>query len=168
MKMYTIKVEYGQSVWDIAVKEHGNVEAALPVLSDNDLTPTDELISGQELHIRETPVVAKALMVSETPVAESKLYTKQAEYEQSVWDVAVQEYGNVEAVLQLLSDNDLTPNSELASGQKMNIRRLSETADRKIMDEFRRKDIRVVCSRGTLQKRGGIGFMQIGFDFIVS
>lgn len=168
IKTFTIQARYEQSVWDVAIQEHGSIELALNVMSDNSLTPNSELVSGQELSIRETSTVASALMVSETPAVEPRLYTRQAEDEQSIWDMAVQEYGDIQGVLHVMADNDLTPNSELVSGQNMHLRRVPETANHKIMDEFRRKGVRVVCGRGIVQKRGGIGYMQIGYDFIVS
>lgn len=47
--MRTITVIKEQTLWDLAVQEYGNAEAAFQILADNDLAGLNDLPAGHEL-----------------------------------------------------------------------------------------------------------------------
>lgn len=49
-----IKVAAGQTIEDVAIERYGTVEGAILIMQDNNLSPDDLLIAGQELEIRDT------------------------------------------------------------------------------------------------------------------
>lgn len=59
MEMYIVKIEEGQTIWDIAIQEYGDVLMAWAILEDNaTLTDlNDDLAPGTELKIRQAPTV---------------------------------------------------------------------------------------------------------------
>lgn len=66
---------------------------------------------------------------------------------QSVWDIALQEYGSVSEVFRLLADNpQLTSglNTQLAAGQKLQIQRTpSGLPDADLVEVFRRNQVKI-------------------------
>ncbi|WP_053405003.1 hypothetical protein [Persicobacter sp. CCB-QB2] len=55
--MQTIKTVRGQSIFDLAIQEYGNIEAAFMIIEDNNLYTidvADSLPEGMEVKIRET------------------------------------------------------------------------------------------------------------------
>ena len=53
---YTIVVEQGQDIFDLAIQEYGSVESLFVLLADNRaIDLTTELASGATLQIQETP-----------------------------------------------------------------------------------------------------------------
>lgn len=52
---YKIKVEFGQTIWDIAIQEYGCIEGIVPVVLLNDLNFESPLAAGDELVILQTP-----------------------------------------------------------------------------------------------------------------
>ena len=53
--MRTIKLRSGQSLWDIALQELGNIEAAYDIAVLNDVSIADDVAAGTQLVIPETP-----------------------------------------------------------------------------------------------------------------
>ena len=59
MEFYQRNIEEGQTIWDIAVQEYGDVMMAWTILEDNPVALTDlntDLIPGSWLKIRKEPV----------------------------------------------------------------------------------------------------------------
>jgi hypothetical protein len=63
---YTINTEVGQSIWDIAVQEYGDVSAVWLLLQDNEIIADLNTIlpPGTELIIRQNPIVADAELMN--------------------------------------------------------------------------------------------------------
>ena len=60
MDYYLRKIEEGQTIWDIAVQEYGDVTMAWTIVKDNDNQLADlnaSIVPGTELKIRKEPVV---------------------------------------------------------------------------------------------------------------
>lgn len=57
--MKTIKVQSGQTFFDIALQEYGCVEGELFILEDNNLSSDSDAYTGQELQIRELVDITK-------------------------------------------------------------------------------------------------------------
>jgi len=60
MEFYKRKIEEGQTIFDIAIQEYGDVMMIWILLDDNLATITDlntDLVPGAELNIRKEPVV---------------------------------------------------------------------------------------------------------------
>lgn len=63
---------------------------------------------------------------------------------QSLIDIAVQEYGSIYSVNQLLADNQLALNSTLSSGQKLKIRTTTKLKDRsKVREQFKQLNTKI-------------------------
>lgn len=102
----------------------------------------------------------------------SQYYEIRTEDGQSIWDLAIQEYGSIEEVFGLLDANPvLQINNEPEAGTKINIEQEPDVQNREQMDYFRGNGAGkryVNCRVDIMSRPGGIGFMQIGNDFIVS
>lgn len=76
-------------------------------------------------------------------------YQINIEQGQTIWDVAIQEYGDVMKAWIVLEDNSgvLTDlNTDLLPSMKLNIRTEIEVEDRELMKYFRTKKIHVNCN----------------------
>jgi hypothetical protein len=88
-------------------------------------------------------------------------------YGQSLFDIAVQEYGSIEAVFQLADDNDiyditaeLSPGTELIIDKNMII-------DTNVVNYYKNNNITAASELRT-EELQGVGYWQIGVDFIIS
>lgn len=73
-------------------------------------------------------------------------YSKKTENGQDIYDMAIQEYGYIDLVFLMLSDNDLEPNDDLETGQSLSFRQVVPADinfDYERLDYFRRNEIRV-------------------------
>ncbi len=82
---------------------------------------------------------------------------------QSLFDIALQEYGSIEAVFQLADDNGITnitdsliPGTELIIDENMII-------DKNVVNYYKNNAIYPAN-----EVRTGVGYMAIGVDFIIS
>ena len=90
---------------------------------------------------------------------------------QTLLDVSVQETGTVESVFDIAEKNDLSLTDDIEAGYEMFIDQVIDNAvvidyrseNRKPASGISTADINSVIGSGE-----GIGFMQIGYDFIVS
>jgi hypothetical protein len=108
-----MKVSKGQNIFDIAIQEYGNAaEGLLQLWRDNpgaDLLSAD-LAAGLELSVDEDQV---DVLVSSGPVNPPVVSKKiRVSKGQNLFDVALSEFGGVEAVIQLWRDN---PSADLLS-----------------------------------------------------
>jgi hypothetical protein len=116
-----MKVSKGQNIFDIAIQEYGNAaEGLLQLWRDNpgaDLLNAD-LAAGLELSVDEDRVdalvlsgqgIAVTVNPPVAPVVSKKIRVSKG---QNLFDVALSEFGGVEAVIQLWRDN---PSADLLS-----------------------------------------------------
>lgn len=60
--MKKIVVQYGQSVWDIAIQYYGSADGVYYLMLDNSLNLNDNVIAGTKLNIRENTYINKAIV----------------------------------------------------------------------------------------------------------
>ncbi|MDU1893041.1 MAG: hypothetical protein E6767_20385 [Dysgonomonas sp.] len=82
---------------------------------------------------------------------------------QSLFDIAVQSCGAVEAVLDLAVANNISITDALHPGQLIDN---TDIKDNRVFDYYRTKGL--TPASGDVEVRGGIGYMAVGIDFIVS
>lgn len=67
--------------------------------------------------------------------------------QQSILDVAIQQYGSVAGIVTIINDNpELTFNSNIIPGMKLNI--TNDAIEKDIVDYFRRKQLKI-ATKGT-------------------
>jgi len=85
---------------------------------------------------------------------------------QSLFDLAIQSSGTVEAVFALALENDISITSEMVAGQPVET---EEAKGNQIVDYYRVKNIKPATFSGQeILSLSGIGYMAIEEDFIVS
>lgn len=85
---------------------------------------------------------------------------------QSLFDLAIQTGGTVEAVFALALENDLSITGEMYAGQSVDV---NETEDKQIVDYYRVKNIKPATFSGQeILTLSGIGYMAIEENNIVS
>ncbi len=86
---------------------------------------------------------------------------------QSLYDIAIQECGSVEAVIAIAILNDISVTDELQIGQLLQI---PEPVNKPIADYYKSRNLKPATA-GNLDLKNqdeGIGFWSIGNDFIIS
>ncbi len=157
MKYREIKVSEGQTIYDLAVRYYGSINAVDILLADNALTYDSDLLANQIIKIRlnqsgnifNTTVTdffekAKAeinnsdfIKVDSTsngesfgavqpPIPKEDPRTVLSQWKvqngQSIYDIVVQNYGSLEFTEVFLTDNALTYDDALTSGQIVKLR----------------------------------------------
>lgn len=119
--MKTIKVKDGQSIYDIAVQEYGELDAVWFLIDDNRLDMEKDLVPGRVLNIRDGYKPNKVLTFRPTTskATQPVLIVKD---NQSLYDIAVQQYGDLSGILLLIEDNGLDMQSQISPGQILKVR----------------------------------------------
>lgn len=160
----------GQNAWDLALSAYGSIEGVFDIILDNSMDFLTDPISGQEIRcqegIRYTPF--KEVSLSYETLRET--YNITVEEGQNIWDLAVQEYGSIDQVFLLLKLNQLlnSLNSVPLSRDVLTILSNPKVEDNKSLSYFRGK--RKVNTGGSpfVKEPGGIGYMRVQGNFIVS
>ncbi len=85
---------------------------------------------------------------------------------QTFADIAVQEYGSFEAAIEIAMDNGMSITDNLSGGSVL---RLTDRSYNRIMQNYcRTNGVSPATALDEEEKYGGIGFMAVGVDFIVS
>ncbi|PCH69386.1 MAG: hypothetical protein COC06_07515 [Bacteroidales bacterium] len=87
--------------------------------------------------------------------------------EQSLFDISIQEYGSLDKVFDLAEENDVSITDECEAGT---ILKCNTDSKSNVVNYLDVKGIKPVTgtSNSISSKLGGIGYMSIGVDFIVS
>jgi hypothetical protein len=85
--------------------------------------------------------------------------------QQSLLDISVQDSGTVESVFALAVDNEISVTDKLVPGDMI---ATVPPQNRDIADYYRNKNLKPATWTGCSRKLGGIGYMNIEGDFIVS
>lgn len=90
-----------------------------------------------------------------------------AKYGQSLLDLQLIAAGNLEGMKQLWDNNDLPITAELEDGQTLT---MGDTADPCTVRSYANSDIEpaTALDEEAMSTLGGIGYMRVGIDFIVS
>ena len=134
-----MKVLQGQTLFDIAIQECGNAEAAIALAMSNGLSLTDELVPGIELILSDMIDQDIATYFKDKNIKPATLLTVQAEVVASVidtvirttavqsnmipviqgqtlFDIAIKEFGSIEAAFDLATINNLSVTDVLVPG----------------------------------------------------
>ena len=166
--MKTVTVIEGQTIYDIAVQRYGSIAFVFEILRINTWLTLDTVLNaGDKILIDESLIAFEAFTPKKVSTPQPETYLTTISDGQNIYDVALQEYGDMSGVIQLIQDNPSllkSFNSLLKAGMKLKID--SKKAVRKDVVRFYRKT-RKRINTGERFTSGGIGFMGIEFDFIV-
>lgn len=84
---------------------------------------------------------------------------------QSLLDIAIQLGGSLESVFELAVANDISITESTNPGQTIFLNNQSQS---QIVDYYRSRGITPATSIIDSRQQGGIGYMAVGIDFIVS
>jgi hypothetical protein len=94
-----------------------------------------------------------------------------AQVGQSLLDVAIECCGSLDAVLTIATRNGLSVTEKLTAGRQIEIAQ-GDVVDRRVVDYYAARGISpatgLSAADETTAPTGGIGYMGIGIDFIVS
>ncbi len=113
----------GQSLIDVTVSQYGDMEAFFDLLVDNGINDINADIDGSQSFLIDSSkkVVSKfkTEIAAVQVIDNTKLIVADG---QSLFDVTIQEYGDVEAFFDLLINNEIVDvNGFLKAGQELNI-----------------------------------------------
>jgi hypothetical protein len=157
----------GQSLFDIAVKTVGDVEAVFQIAADNGLSITDDLTVGRMLHIAawvKTIDNGQLTIDNGATKPSKKTFSVRALPGQSLFDLCVQYSGSVEAAFDLAKANDVS-----VTGYSNGINpivAIDNVKDRRVADYFRVH--RLFPATGDVFIDEGIEFWAVEYDFAVS
>jgi len=139
----------GQTVWDIATQQYGSISAVWKVLADNQSLSVDTVIPVNSPVIIDTNYKAIPESFDESSIKITpKHKTHQVALEnQNIWDFALQEYGTIEAVFELMAanginglDSNLTTNKRYKLPNTINIQK-------HIQEHYGKTNTKVVTGR---------------------
>lgn len=161
----------GQSYIDVVMAEYGDITGLQYMLSDNGVAVDADPSAGEKLVIRDG-VRSTSEYSTKKLVQVLDTYQILIEGGQSIWDVAIQAYGSIEAITLLASDNSLKKlaDTPILAGDKLTIQVNPEIEDKATMRYFAKKRLKVNTgdTASSAGERGGIGYMRIGGNFKVS
>lgn len=190
--MASVNISEGQSMFDLAIQKLGSCEAAFELALENGLSFTDELTPGttiQLIGIKNKAVadyfngkgIAPATY-AESPSSQienieviywsndfEEVRGMRVSERQSIYDIAIQLGGDLEAVMELALINGLSITDELSAGQLVQV---PEILNADTVNYFQLKGI-VPETAGieideSLPILEGIGYWAIDVDFVVS
>jgi len=112
-------VNNSQSIYDICNQEYHSIEHLFLLLTDNDLSPNSELTVNQELIKSDESIYDTKNNIVNLNSKEKQVKYLNANFNQNLYDLILNEYGTIESMFLLLTDNDLSPNSEINANQEL-------------------------------------------------
>jgi hypothetical protein len=138
---YEVIVQRDQSLWDIAIVEYGSIEGLFSLITLNGFDSLDQVPDPGEKIIIDSSLVFKNKF-EDRKVTEQKVtnYDAIVQHDQSIWDLAIQEYGSIEQMFIMVSDNKLLSSLDVipTPGDKLSIR-TDFDGDYALMNYFRNK-----------------------------
>lgn len=162
--MMTLTLKWDTNVLELSNQQYGTVQGAFAILALNpEYSLDDTLPQGAKIVVDETLKPEKFFeTIQAKPVITPKLIVVD---NQGLFDLCMQYYGTLDALFLAQSDFGLdTIDRDPVKGFVLN-KKPTPMAQR-IVNYYQRKGI-IVATQGNA-KKGGIGFMRIGTDFIVS
>jgi hypothetical protein len=86
---------------------------------------------------------------------------------QNLLDLAIQQYGTAEAAFELALANDISLTDDLVAGQELLFKPV-EASNKAIADYYANRQLKPATGLSIEDTAGGIEFMGIEIDFIVS
>jgi hypothetical protein len=169
-----MKVLSGQTILDIAIQSCGGIEAAFDLAMLNGLNPTDDLIPGQELILPDVIDSDVQQYFQNKNIHPATLLTVQAQITGSVvdtiirnvstiqsnlipviqgqtfFDIAIQEFGSVEAAFQFATLNGLSVTDDLVPGALF---QKTTVINKNILGYYQNKNIKPATGLSSSQVR---------------
>ena len=165
--MKAVTTGSGQSILDMCVQEYGTLESLFQMHLDNGLSEFPAVLpaglvimidQSYELPVPIVVIIPEPVIVKTVPV---RPY-------QTILDICLQEYGTLESLFRMHQDNLLSEfPAVLLSGQEITIDAYYESPyplSVKLLQQSNPATGKVIG----YVRPGGIGFMEIGVDFIVN
>lgn len=154
-------IEQGQNIYDFCLEKYGTLENIFNVIDENSLTLNSDLNSGQELNsdtLNKGDNLVKLYIsnrnikpnnngegftflstVIDTTLTETEDLIQEG---QNIFDIAIQEFGGLEFIFNLLDDNNFTINTYLNASQILNISN-SDLGNQDIKDYVKRNNYKI-------------------------
>jgi len=162
-----MRVEQGMTLVDAVIATAGSMEDYFAFCALNDLGYTDDVQSGESLQATGNKYQASARLTNDH-ITIKPVFTL---FNQTVFDMATQQLGSLEAVFALAQLNNMALSDDLQTGQQLNYS----------ITPFNKAVLKIYQDNGYKPATGctlpgqqppvglqGIGYWAIGFDFIVS
>lgn len=182
-----MKALEGQTIFDIAVQQCGSAEAAFALAMLNGVNLTDDLITGKELALPEVVNADVALYFKSKNLQPATSLAVQAQIigsmidtatdnlllygnmirvmeSQTLLDIALQEFGSIEAAFALAVLNGMSLTDELTAGDLLH---RTSIFNKKIVAYYSDKNIRPATG-SIISTLGGVGYWAIETEFLVS
>jgi len=182
-----MKAKDNQSLFDIALQSSGSVEAAFDMSLLNSIGITDDIVPGTELsptdilnkeiaayylakNIQPATLESQIITGSGSPVDVASLIlvqnnTLKALSGQSIFDLAVQSSGSVEAAFDLALMNSIGLTDDIVPGINLTV---ASVVNKQIADYYKNKGIKPATYSETESGIGGIEYWAIETEFLVS
>jgi len=166
----SIQLKAGETLFDVAVKHYGHMQGLLNLINDNGLGFTDEPLAGHVLELNESvsfgnlKKITIATQVSALPNVET------IKAGQSLFDMALQIYGDLSGLKELAGDNKLNLTQDISAGQILKSR--PNLKNRYVVAFFKDRKYKPASGLTPAEseelKPEGIGYWAIEYDFEVS
>ncbi|MCT4647559.1 MAG: hypothetical protein N4A74_21405 [Carboxylicivirga sp.] len=164
----TVQIKAGENIFDAAIRLYGSLEGLTELTSKKGLSLTADVKPGQVLEgdvisIENTALVLPVL----TDTIGKKTVVKAG---QNLFDMAIQEYGDLEGVLILAKDNGQSLTESLEPDVNLEVR--TDTLNQAVVNFYQSRELKPATGLSTSEneelKPEGIDYWAIEYDFIVS
>jgi len=182
-----MKTLQGQTIFDLAIQFSGSTEAAFDLAMSNSLNLTDDITPGTDItptdilnkeiaayylakNIQPATLEAQIITGSGSPVDIASLIlvqnnTLKALSGQSLFDLALQSSGSVEAAFELALMNSIGITDDIVPGINLTV---ASVVNKQIADYYKNKGITPATYSVTESGIGGIEYWEIETEFMVS
>ena len=144
-----MKLINGQTIYDIAIQHYNNVDAAFAIFQANPNLFVDgfttELVAGSELILPDLQLVKNKSFIIE--IKQSVMNEIRTFAGQTIFDIAIQEFGSTNEVFQIIKDNseifDNGITTILIPGTLLKIRNDLKLSKPRIAAYYKKKGIKV-------------------------
>ena len=119
--MKDIKTSYHQSIYDIALQEYGNINAVFQLLRDNSNAILDDELSVDTTLSIDDDYEAGIEAFANAEYSNTSISNITALQNQSLFDIALQEYGDIEGLFFLMKANRLSLHTTIKAGDVIKI-----------------------------------------------
>ncbi len=164
----SINIKAGENLFDAAIRMYGDMSGLLHLVEFNNVGFTDEIRAGQVISGDDISFEKKTVNV----ILLTEIIPNSIEVEagQSLFDIAVQEYGSIEGLFHLTQDNNLSLTEELEPAKSISVR--TEASKQNVVDFFKGRNLKpatgLTPTENEQLKPEGIEYWAIEYDFVVS
>jgi hypothetical protein len=167
--MSNTQLHTNETIFDVALREFGHIQGLFNLVKDNGLSYSSMVEPGTELLIDETASYAEMKTISFTHIKREQPKEVTPKPNQNIYDLAIQEFGTIEGVFNLVKNNNISLSTTVEAGSALNAE--GEVLEKLIYNYFQARtkpatgNMLIVDSEPV---QTGIGYMAIEIDFIVS